>query len=143
MGARQLARIAGGLYLINIVGGAFAIGIVPAMLVVSGDASATAHNIQSHELLYRSSLVAHIVVCVTNVPLAVIFYDLFKIVNRRLALLVVFFTLVATAGEAAGLLNQFVPLVLLGTGPYASPLSASHAHVLEHMSLDLAGIRYS
>ena len=59
MTARQLARIAGGLYLINIIGGAFAVGIVPAMLVLSGDASATAHNIQSHELLYRFSLVTH------------------------------------------------------------------------------------
>ena len=50
---RQLARIAGALYLINILGGAFAIGFVPAMLVVSGDPAATAHNIQAHELLYR------------------------------------------------------------------------------------------
>ena len=31
---RQLARVAGGLYLINILLGAFAIGIVPAMLGV-------------------------------------------------------------------------------------------------------------
>jgi hypothetical protein len=31
---RQLARIAGGLYLINILGGAYAITVVPAMLVV-------------------------------------------------------------------------------------------------------------
>ena len=75
---RQLARIAGALYLINIVAGAFAIGIVPAMLVVSGDAAATANNIQTHELLYRLSLVAHVVVTVTNVPLALIFYELFK-----------------------------------------------------------------
>jgi len=143
MAARQLARVAGGLYLINIIGGALAVGIVPAALVVSGDASATAHNIQSNELLYRSSLVAHIVVCVTNIPLAVIFYDLFKIVNRRLALLVVFFTLVATAVEAAGLLNQFVPLVVLGSGPYASALPPLQAQALAYMSFDLAEIGYS
>jgi Domain of unknown function (DUF4386) len=43
------------------------------MLVVSGDAAATANNIQTHELLYRLSLVAHVVVTVTNVPLALIF----------------------------------------------------------------------
>ena len=55
---RQLARIAGALYLINIVLGAFATAIVPAIVVVSGDAAATAHNIQTHELLYRLSLVA-------------------------------------------------------------------------------------
>src|SRR5918911_3397030 len=114
---RQLARIAGALYLINIRGGAFAIGFVPAMLVVSGDAAATAQNIQAHELLYRLGLAAHLVVTATNVPLAVIFYDLFKVVNRRLAVLDACFILVATAIEAAGLVNQFAPLVPLSSGP--------------------------
>src|ERR1051325_3031984 len=109
---RQLARIAGALYLVNIVLGAFAISIVPAIVVVAGDAAATAHNIQTHELLYRLGLVAHLVVTVTNVPLALIFYELFKVVNRRLALLDAFFILVATAIEAARILNQFTPLVL-------------------------------
>jgi Domain of unknown function (DUF4386) len=49
--SRQLAPLAGGLYLINIVGGAFAIGFVRSTLVVSGDPAATAYNIQAHELL--------------------------------------------------------------------------------------------
>src|SRR5207302_1485868 len=83
----------------------------PAMLVVSGDAAATANNIQTHELLYRLSLVAHVVVTVTNVPLALSFYELLKVVNRRLALLDAFLILVATAVEAGGLLNEFAPLV--------------------------------
>ena len=91
---RHLARIAGGLYLIIIVGGFFAIGFVPAAIVVPGDAAATAHNILAHELLYRLGLAAHIIILMCNVPLAVIFYDLFKVVSRRLSLLVVFFTLV-------------------------------------------------
>src|SRR5947208_17156518 len=65
---RQLARIAGALYLINIVLGAFATAIVPAIVVVSGDAPATAHNIQTHELLYRLGLGAHPVVTVTTCP---------------------------------------------------------------------------
>src|SRR5918911_3021497 len=113
---RQLARIAGALYLINIVLGSSPIGLVPAIVVVAGDAAATAHNIQTHELLYRLGLVAHLVVTVTNVPLALIFYELFKVVNRRLALLDAFFILVATAIEAAGLVHEFAPLVLLGSG---------------------------
>src|SRR5256885_9998432 len=65
---RQLARIAGALYLINIVLGAFATAIVPAMVVVSGDAAATAHNIQTHELLYRLGPVAHLLVSLTHSP---------------------------------------------------------------------------
>lgn len=140
---RQLARMAGALYLINIVGGAFAIGVVPAMLVVPGDAAATAHSIQTHEQLYRLGLVAHVVVTVTNVPLAVVFYDLFKVVNRRLALLVVFFTLVGTAVEAAGLVDQFAPLVLLGNGPYTSALPTAQLHALAYVPGDLSAIGYS
>jgi Domain of unknown function (DUF4386) len=42
------------------------------------------------------------------------------VVNRRVALLAAFFILVATAIEAAGLLNQFAPLILLGNQPDAS-----------------------
>src|SRR5436305_1590984 len=110
---RQLARTAGALYLVNIVFGAFAIGVVPDLLAAGGMA-ATAHNIAAHELPYRLGLAAHIVVTVTNIPMAVIFYDLFKVVSRRLALLDVFFTLVATAIEAATILTQFTRLVLQG-----------------------------
>jgi Domain of unknown function (DUF4386) len=139
---RQLARTAGALYLINIVAGAFAIGLVPAILVVP-DVAATAHNIQAHELLYRLSLAAHVVVTVTNIPMAVIFYDLLKVVNRRLALLDVFFTLVATAIEAAGLLSQFTPLVLLGNSRYTSALPAAQLHALAYLPGDLSTINYS
>lgn len=133
---RRLARMAGALYLINIVLGAFAIGIVPAIIAVGPDAAATAQNIQNHELLYRLGLAAHVVVTVTNVPLAVIFYDLFKVVNRRLALLDASFILVATAIEATGLLHQFAPLVLLSSGASASALAYAPGGAL-------SGIDYS
>jgi Domain of unknown function (DUF4386) len=139
---RQLARTAGALYLINIILGAFAIGLVPAMLIVP-DMAATAHNIQAHELLYRLGLAAHLVVTVTNVPLAVIFYDLFKVVNRRLALLDVCFTLVATSVETAGLLSQFTPLVLLGSGSYARALPPAQVQALAHLPGDLSTTDYS
>ena len=139
---RQLARMAGALYLINIVLGAFALGIVPAIVIVS-DPAMTFHNIQTHELLYRTSLAAHVVVVLTNIPLAVIFYELFKVVNRRLALLDVFFILVATAIEAAGLVNQFTPLVLLGSNHYTNALPAAQLHALAYLPLDLSSIDYS
>lgn len=139
---RRLARSAGALYLVNIVAGAFAIGLVPAKLIVP-DLATTAHNIQAHETLYRLGLTAHVVVTLTNVPMALLFYELFKVVNRRLALLDVFFTLVATAIEAAGLLGQFVPLVLLGNSRYAQSLSPGQLQALVHLPGDLSGIDYS
>jgi len=139
---RRLARIAGALYLVNIVGGAFAIGYVPAVVVVTGDAAATAHNIQANELLYRLGLTAHVIVTVTNMPLAVIFYELFKIVNRRFALLVVFFTLVGTAIEAANLLHQFAPLTLLAGGPSSSGFTPDQVNALVYLPLALQVISY-
>jgi Domain of unknown function (DUF4386) len=138
---RQLARTAGALYLVNIVFGAFAIGVVPDVLAAGGMA-ATAHNIAAHELLYRLGLAAHIVVTVTNIPMAVIFYDLFKVVSRRLALLDVFFTLVATAIEAATILTQFTPLVLQRSG-YTHALPLAQRNALAYLPGDLSGTGYS
>jgi hypothetical protein len=93
-------------------------------------------------LLYRFSLVAHIVVTLTNIPMAMIFYELFKVVNRRRAMLEVFFTLVATAIEAAGILNQFTPLAVLGTTPDASALSAQQLQAFVTLPTSLSSIDY-
>ena len=103
----------------------------------------TAHNIQAHELLYRLGLAAHVVVTVTNVPLAVIFYELFKVVNRRLALLDLLFGLVATAIEASSLLSQFTPVVVLSGTKYAGALPAPQLHALAYLPGDLSATDYS
>jgi|SRR5664280_185617 len=142
LSTRQLARIAGALYLVNIVGGAFAIGYVNGTLLTD-DLATTAHNISSHLLLYRSGIAAHIVVTVTNVPLALIFYELFKVVNRRLALLDAFFVLVATAIEAASLPNLFAPLALLGDKEYVNAVPASQLHVLASLPGPLSDGSYA
>jgi uncharacterized protein DUF4386 len=80
---------------------------------------------------------------VTNVPLAVLFYELLRVVDRRLALLNAGFILVATAIEAGGLLIESAPLFLLGGGPYASALPAAQLQALAYLASDLAGIGYS
>lgn len=139
--ARRLARAAGALYLVNIVAGAFAIGFVNGRLFTP-DPAATASAIQAHELLYRSGLAAHVVVTLTNVPLAVIFYELFKAVDRRLALLDASFVLVATAVEAAGVVHQFTSLALLGGGPSADALPPAQLHALASLPGALAGASY-
>ena len=93
---QPLARIAGVLYLVNIVAGAFAIGYV----------SSVAPTINANEALFRAGIAAHLIVTLTNPPLTLIFYELFKVVNRRLALLAAFFSLVATGIEGGSLFMQ-------------------------------------
>src|SRR5919202_1484588 len=139
---RQLARIAGGLYLLNIVAGFIAIGVVPAILFVGGDAAATLHNIQANELLYRLSLSAHLIPIVCNVPLVVILYELLKGVNRRLALMMVFYSIVGSAVESANLLHQFTPLVLLDGAQGVHALTADQMQALVYAPLRLQTFGY-
>jgi hypothetical protein len=134
---RLMARIAGLLYLIVIVGGIFAEIFVRGRLVVLGDAAATAHNIVTHELLYRLGFGAEIFYCACNVPLTLIFYALFKVVNRNVAWLVVFFSLVGTAVESVSLLDHFAPLILLGSGHYLSAFTAEQLGAAAYISLQL------
>lgn len=110
------ARLAGFLYLIIIAGGVFAELFVRQRLVIANDAAATAANIVANEQLFRWGFVAQLVPLLCNMVLAVIFYELLAIVNRRIALAVVFFSLVGTAIEGSGLLTHFAPLILLGRG---------------------------
>lgn len=132
-----MARIAGLLYLIVIVGGIFAEIFVRGRLVVHGDAAATAHNIVTHELLYRLGFGAEIFYCACNVPLTLIFYALFKVVNKNVALLVVFFSMVGTAVESVSLLAHFAPLIFLGGGSYLSAFTAEQLQAWAYVSLQL------
>ena len=139
---RQLARIAGALYLLNIVAGFIAIGLVPAILFVEGDVAATLRNIQANELLYRLSLAAHMIPILCNVPLVVILYDLLKGVNKRLALMMVFYSIVGTAVESANLLDQFTPLVLLDGAQGLHALTADQMQALAYAPLRLQTFGY-
>ena len=129
------ARIAGGLYLIVIVGGIFAEIFVRGRLVVHGNAAATAYNIQAHELLYRLGFVVEAFYCVCNVPLILILYNLFKVVNKNVALMMVFFGLVANAIEGVSLLAHLAPLVLLGGGHYLSAFTAEQLQAAAYLSV--------
>ena len=140
---RLKARIAGGLYLIVIIAGAFHYGFVRSVMVVSGDAAATAANILKNEILYRLGFVAAIILLCCNVPLALILYDLFKVVNRSLSALVALFTLVATAIETANLLNFFAPLILLSGRRYLSVFNAEQLQSLTYMLLELQAIGFN
>ena len=106
-------------------------------LVVANDAAATAHNIVTHELRYRLGFAAELIEILCTVPLALIFYELFKVVNKRVVLLVVFFNLVGTAIESVDLLNHLAPLTLLGGGSYLSAIPVEQLQAQAYLSLKL------
>src|SRR5215212_1309154 len=79
---RMWARMAGLLYLIIVVGGAFAQLGVRDQLVVPGNAAATAARITEHELLYRLGFAIEVFYLLCSVPLKYFLYRLFSVVNR-------------------------------------------------------------
>src|SRR5271157_1002335 len=138
MSPRTKARIAGLLYLIVIVGGIFAEIFVRGQLVVHGDAAATAHNILAHQLLFRLGFAVELFYCCAcNLPITVIFYNLFKVVNRNVTLLMVFLDLVVTAIESISLLAHYAPLILLGGGHHLSAFTAEQLQAAAYVSLQL------
>jgi hypothetical protein len=139
---RTYARIAGFLYLIVIVAGIFAEILVRGRLVVSGDAAATAHNILAHEQLFRWGFAAELIAGLCVVPLVLLLYELFKVVDRRVALLAVFFSLIGGAIEGAALLGHFAPLILLKRG-HDLGVSLELLQALTYMALQLQGIGYA
>ena len=116
---RLQARIAGFLYLIIIVAGAFGY-TSSSRLIVWNDATVTAGNILASEQLWRLSLAAMLVMLACDVAVAAIFYVLFKPVNMTLSLIGFAFRLVLVAIVGVTMLARYLPLLLLkDAGPAA------------------------
>jgi hypothetical protein len=115
---RVRARMAGLFYLIAAQAYAFAEFSVRGKLVVNGDAASTAHNILAHESLYRLGFAAELISTVFFIMVTLLFYDLFKPVNRRISLLAAVFSLIGCAIQALSSLLHLAPLVVLGGEPF-------------------------
>jgi len=109
---RVWARAAGACYLVTIIAGVFAEAFVRGRLTVRDDAAATAANIAAHELLYRSGLIADLVMLAAYIVVTLLLYLLFKPFNRTISLLAAFFSLIGIAVLAANCLTHIAPLLL-------------------------------
>ena len=88
---RNPGRVAGFLYLLLVVFGPLRLIYIPSKLFVHGNATATAHNIAAHELLFRLGMVSDLVCATILIFLVLALYRLFKGVDQNHAVLVVIF----------------------------------------------------
>src|SRR5207237_3674250 len=84
---RFKARMAGVCYLLGSLTSVFGQMVVLGMLVVPASATATAANILAHESLFRLGFVSSLMTVPFHVAWAVLFYDLFRPVNRSVSVL--------------------------------------------------------
>lgn len=140
---KKLARIAGLCYLIVIATGLFSEVFVRQALRVSGDAIATAHNIQSSEMLFRYGFTADLINFVVGLPCVIIIYFLFKPINKTLVRLAMMFVVVQTAIIAVNLLFQMTPLLLLSGENYLNSFEPNQLASLSLLSLNIQALGYA
>ncbi|MBU6198152.1 MAG: DUF4386 domain-containing protein [Xanthomonadaceae bacterium] len=133
------ARVAGLLYLINIVAGAVGEMFVRSSMIVSGNAATTAAHIAKSPELWRIGIAGDLIMHVTDVPLMMIFYVLFKRVNKNLALMAILFTLVQTAVAVANKMNLMLPLFLSANVEYLKVFTPDQLHALAYIAIKAHG----
>jgi hypothetical protein len=131
------ARIAGVLFLLSFVGGGLGEFYAPAQLIVPGDATATAHNLLAHDLLYRLGFLGYLLEAFTDVALAFLLYVLLRPVHAPLAFLAVLFRLMATATFAFGELFYFAPSLILRGDAYLKTFSLDQLNTLALLSFNV------
>ncbi|MEZ4707842.1 MAG: DUF4386 domain-containing protein [Caldilineaceae bacterium] len=110
---RRLARMAGLLYLIIFAGGIFAQFVVRQSLIVPHDAMTTANNILASEAFFRLGIGGDLLMLLSDVALAVLFFVLLRPVNKTLSMMAAVFRLSQAAVIGSSLVNLFYALNLL------------------------------
>ena len=140
---KSLARIAGFCYLVVIATGLFSEVFVRQALRVSNDALATAHNIQTNEMLFRWGFVADLINFVVGIPTILIIYHFFEKSNKILLQIALALVIIQTAIIAVNLLNQITPLLLLGNDTYLNTFHQSQLATLSLLSLNIQSQGYA
>jgi len=125
-----LARVAGAFYLIITAFALFAYMRVRGQLIDTGDLARTADNIVANEQLFRIGFTAAVIVTICNLPLGFILYELFKVVNPRLALLALVFIIASATLEAVNSYNYLAPLITFTLPEYLKAFDAEQRQAL-------------
>lgn len=109
---KKQSRIAALLYFINCVPAPFALLYVPSVLIVRGDAAATANNVRNSEALLRVGMAVELFSSTIVIFAMVAFYHLFKRVSQKHALAMMILMLISVPISYLNVLNDLTALTL-------------------------------
>jgi hypothetical protein len=113
---KKIARVAGLLYFILAITGAYGIMYVPSSIIVMNDSAATTRNIIANEFLFRTGIFSNLVCQTTFIFLALALYNLFKEVSEKLAKMMVALVIVSVPIAFLIIFNQLLILITLKEG---------------------------
>lgn len=129
---RLLARLIAVFFLLTVLAGIFAQAVVSERLINFGDATATATNILTNQRLYRFGFTIYLIEMACQITAAVLSYQLFKPVNRTIALLALFMELTGCVVKICARVFFIAPLFVLSK---PAPLSTFNAEQLRSIAL--------
>ncbi|MEY2501831.1 MAG: hypothetical protein QOI07_2165 [Verrucomicrobiota bacterium] len=109
---KKESRIAALLYFINGVPAPFALLYVPSVLIVRGDAAATANNVRDSEGLFRLGMAVELFSTTIVIFAMVAFYNLFKRVSHKHAMTMMILMLISVPISYLNVLNDLAALTL-------------------------------
>src|SRR5882757_5286767 len=130
------ARMGGLAYLIIIVAGAMGEIFIRSKIIVPGDDMKTTQNIAASPLLWRIGIGGDLVMHVFDLVVGVVYYTLFKRVNKSLALLSLLFGLIQTAVLVANKMNLMMPLFLLDNANYSKAFNVQQLQALNSLFVE-------
>lgn len=133
------ARVAGFLYLLDVLVAPFRLIYIPKTLFVSGNAAETAQNIGSNELLFRFGMVSDLFCGVLEIFLVLSLYRLLKQVNPKHAAVMVILGLMTTPIFFFNVLNDAAALILVHGTNFLSVFDKPQREALAMLFLRLHG----
>ncbi len=128
---KTTARLAGLLYLVPMLLAPFSMMYVPSVIVVAGDAAATAQNLASSTSLFRLGIAADVLVVLSEIALTAVLYVVLAPAGRALALTATFARLAMTVLQAVNVLVLLVVLQLPSSSLLLMNVHEQCVHVWE------------
>ncbi|MDQ2681411.1 MAG: DUF4386 domain-containing protein [Candidatus Eremiobacteraeota bacterium] len=131
------ARIAGLLYLALVLVGPIRLIYIPSVLFVSGHSAVTAHNIASHEMLFRIGIFSDLVTATLDIFVVLALYRLLGFVDRRLATLMLILGLVDVPIYFVNTLNDIGALLFSRGADFLSAFGEPQRDAMAMLFLNL------
>lgn len=140
---RATARMAGVFQFLEGLTATYGQVLVFGGLIVSGNAAATAANILGHQRLFWLGFASSIIGIVCHLVWALLMYELFKPVSRRISLFALLVIVVGCAVQALTVVFYLAPMLVLHSGNSLAALSSDQLHALAYVFIRLNGYTFN
>ena len=139
---RAKGCIAGACYLAIFVAGYIYSVLVPNIGLLNNIDAATIDHIVSHQTAFWAGYPFFLLVVVFRLIVMLLFYELFKPVNKSISLLAVYFNIAATTMQAVMCIFLLTPLILLGGEHDLTAFTPDQLHALALVAMKLYHLCY-